>query len=723
MNRILYTLIVLFLSTSLFSQYAYDKSVLVDVKVDKTVPSITLSWNKYPAATNYVIYRKAKSATAWGLYKANLTAADSSWTDKTVQDGKAYEYKIIRTGGTYTAYGYVYAGMDYRIEPYEGKVIILVDSTMVNDLQAEIDQYLEDMVGEGWIPIFQSISPAMDVKDVKKIIKDIYTLDPVNTKSLFLIGHIPVPYSGDQNPDGHPDHLGAWPTDTYYGDLNGAWTDNQVDDSNAGDPRNRNIPDDGKFDQIYIPSPMELQVGRVDFNNLPAFSDNATELTRKYLKKNHAFRTKAFVAQRRGLLQDNFNFEEGFSQAAYKSFSVMFGKENVFAKEYRNTLLTDSYLWSYGCGGGNYVSAGGITSSYNFAVDSLQTVFTMLFGSYFGDWDSQDNFLRSAIASGQTLTDCWSGRPNWVFHHMALGETIGYDAWLTMNNQNLYDEPGYGANFVHIALVGDPTLKLFPLRPVLNLNLTDVNGNVELNWTAYADSLDHYELYSRNSANTAFKLLRNIPANQTSFIDSCVTQNQYIEYMVRASALETTASGTYFNLSKGAHKSIIPSSAITPQLNVTYVIQNENVTFTTTGNANSYLWKFGDGTTTTDVSPEHSYTKSGTFTVLLFANYNCSTKIDTFIVSVILTGTAANTPNDFSVKLYPTIANTDITVDVTKSVQAKWKIINTSGQLIKIGQLSGKQLKLDVSELVNGLYYIELDTNADTVVKNFSVQR
>jgi hypothetical protein len=31
--------------------------------------------------------------------------------------------------------------------------------------------------------------------------------------------------------------------------------------------------------------------------------------------------------------------------------------------------------------------------------------FTMLFGSYFGDWDSQDNFLRAPLAQGLTLTN------------------------------------------------------------------------------------------------------------------------------------------------------------------------------------------------------------------------------------------------------------------------------------------------------------------------------
>ena len=44
-------------------------------------------------------------------------------------------------------------------------------------------------------------------------------------------GHVPVPYSGDIVPDGHmPDHVGAWPCDGFYGDMDGTWTDNAVND-------------------------------------------------------------------------------------------------------------------------------------------------------------------------------------------------------------------------------------------------------------------------------------------------------------------------------------------------------------------------------------------------------------------------------------------------------------------------------------------------------------
>jgi hypothetical protein len=73
-----------------------------------------------------------------------------------------------------------------------------------------------------------------------------------------------------------------------------------------------------------------------------------------------------------------------------------------------------------------------VGSTSDFANGPVKSVFNMLFGSYFGDWENQNNFLRASIAAeGYTLTNCWAGRPNWHFHHMALGETIGYGTRLT----------------------------------------------------------------------------------------------------------------------------------------------------------------------------------------------------------------------------------------------------------------------------------------------------
>ena len=185
-----------------------------------------------------------------------------------------------------------------------------------------------------------------------------------------------------------------------------------------------------------IPSEVELQIGRVDLSNMPAFTLSESELLRQYLNNNHAFRTKQFTANYRALIDDNFGGFNGeaFGSSGWKSFAPMFTADSIFELDYFSTLSGNNYMWSYGCGAGSYTSAGGIGNTTNFASDSLLSVFTCLFGSYFGDWDKQNNFLRAPLAQGITLTNAWSGRPHWHFHHMALGENIGYSTWLAYNN-------------------------------------------------------------------------------------------------------------------------------------------------------------------------------------------------------------------------------------------------------------------------------------------------
>lgn len=719
MKQIFTLLSLCFLTSLLSGQAAFQRSVMLEAKVNNNPPSIQIKWNQYADATNYVIYRRNKNAASWSTPVKTLTKTDTAWTDTNVEIGKAYEYRVLRNGTPYTAYGYIFAGIELQPEAYRGKVIVLVDSLLVPALDNEISQYLGDLRGEGWIPLYKVVPNNMPVTQVKSIIKEFYNLDPSKTRALFLIGHIPVPYSGDLNPDGHPDHLGAWPADGYYGDVNGDWTDEIINDAAASDPRNRNIPGDGKFDQTYFPTPVELEVGRVDFHDLPAFADDEVELVQKYFKKAHAFRTKAFSPMRRGLLQDNFGgYAEGFSQNGYKNFSAMFGIGKVDVKEYRNTLLNESYIWSYGCGGGNYVSASGINSSFNLATDSLQTVFTMLFGSYFGDWDSQNNFLRSALASGQTLSNAWAARPNWQFHHMALGETIGYAAKLAMNNNSSNYDPGYGSQFVHISLLGDPTLVQYPIRPMQNLAIAEMSGNVNLSWDAYTDNYDHYELFRRFSASDPFVLLKKLNAGTVSYVDSCVTKDKYVEYSIRASALESSASGTFYVLSQGAINSIVPTTESPVNLNVTYNIKNENVDFNASGNAKAYLWNFGDGNTSTEQSPDHSYSKSGTYKVILTTKFDCITKMDTFNISVILTND--KNINDLQIaKVYPVVVNQSITIENPNSNEIEYSIIAVDGKYIKNGVVGAGKTNLSISDLSPGLFQMKLDN----AVYKFVVQR
>src|SRR2546423_3517174 len=206
----------------------------------------------------------------------------------------AYEYQIVKTTPTYTGYGYILAGVNAPLIEHRGKVILVIDKTCATPLGPELARLQQDLVGDGWTVLRHEVDRTDTVPKVKELIIADYKADPANVKALFLFGHIPVPYSGNIIPDGHyPDHQGAWPADAYYGDMDGKWTDSTVNTLLASDPRNRNVPGDGKFDQSEMPSPIELEVGRVDLANLPGRTSwngpgtfpSEVELLRQYLNK------------------------------------------------------------------------------------------------------------------------------------------------------------------------------------------------------------------------------------------------------------------------------------------------------------------------------------------------------------------------------------------------------------------------------------------------------
>ena len=73
-------------------------------------------------------------------------------------------------------------------------------------------------------------------------------------------------------------------------------------------------------------------------------------------------------------------------------------------------------------------------------------------------------------------------------------------------------------------------------------------------------------------------------------------------------------------------------------------------TYNLSANANSYVWDFGDGTTSTETNPIHYYTSPGTYDVMLIANnqWNCP---DTFLLPEAATAIAAGSidfPNAFT---------------------------------------------------------------------------
>lgn len=611
-------------NVTLLSQTCRDASVELSAVVQNSPPQITLNWVSNAGATQYTVYGKLKTDIAWGNAVATLTGTTNQYTDFNVDLGVSYEYKVVRNAPSYTGYGYINAGMLIPAVETRGKLILLVDSFFVPSCSQEIARLKDDMEGDGWRVIRHDIARTEAVTAVKALIVNDYNSDPLNTKAVFMLGHIPVPYSGNINPDGHPDHEGAWPADVYYADVNGTWTDYIVNNTVASDPRNINIPGDGKFDQSMIPSDVELQSGRVDFYNMPAFTATEDVLMKNYLDKDHNYRHKVFSPVHRALVDDNFGYfgSEAFAASGWKNFGPTVDPANAVAVDYFTTMASDSYLWSYGCGGGWYQGSSGVGSTSDFAASSLQGVFTLLFGSYFGDWDSQNNFLRAPLAQGTMLTDAWNGRPHWQFHHMGLGENIGYSTKVSQNNNTLYFA-SYGARFVHIALMGDPTLRNDMVAPVSDVVAVNDGNNCHISWTPSLDNLEGYYIYRKDSLNPVYTRLNTSPVIDNSYTDLCLENPGTYTYMVKALVLQASPSGTYYNLSQGITDTAWHANTFTVTASATYSEESGFVTFTNTSvNATNYLWDFGDGTFSSDQNPSHAYS-TGTYAVSLIATNNC----------------------------------------------------------------------------------------------------
>ncbi len=545
------------------AQVTKDYAVMLTASPDTITPAITLKWPYDPVATGFVVYRKSKASPAWDLTLASLPGSDSSYTDMNIVIDSGYEYQVQKNEQTLTGYGYIYAGIHLPPVETRGKLILLVEGSIASALVQQIDRLMSDIAGDGWTILRHDIAPGTTVQQIRTLIEADYNSDPGAVKSLFMLGHIPVPYSGDLNPDGHSDHKGAWPADVVYSDIAGTYTDVTVFDTNAARPENHNVPGDGKYDQSTIAGIANLESGRVDLRDMPSFILSETELLKRYLDKDHAYRMHQSVPRFKGLIDDQFGIHggEAFAANGWRNFPVMVGAGNTQELSYFTALSNQSFIWSYACGGGWYQGAGGVGSTTDFANDTILTVFTLLFGSYFGDWDNQDNFLRAPLASAGTALCCaWAGRPNWQFHHMALGETIGYCARLSQNNPGTYLADS-SRNGVHVALMGDPTLRLHMIRPVSNVNATYENHLVTVDWTASPDPVLGYYVYRSQEQFGMFARISPQLVTGQVFTDSLPPSGRNY-YMVRAMALQMSPSGSYFNLSTGITDSVVVSTGI-----------------------------------------------------------------------------------------------------------------------------------------------------------------
>lgn len=134
-------------------------------------------------------------------------------------------------------------------------------------------------------------------------------------------------------------------------------------------------------------------------------------------------------------------------------------------------------------------------------------------------------------------------------------------------------------------------------------------------------------------------------------------------------------------------------------------------------NGTSYNWSFGDGQTSTDANPAHTYNDSGTYIVrLITSKGGCS---DTVYSTVYLaTASIGLSTEKTELIISPNPVKNELRISSGLFLSGNYNIVvtNVYGQVVqKLISSRQEQQNVDVSGLVNGLYFLTVSSGVEIV--------
>lgn len=474
------------------------------------------------------------------------------------------------------------------------------------------------------------------VRDLKNRIRAIYQADPDGVKMLYFLGHTPTAQSGQEvgHPDGHGSR-GPYVADSYFADLDGIWTDSgtnspQYYDDHPTPPSGAvtfeltlpNVPGDGIFDQNTMPSQLELAYGRVDpmdnhNGSISVTGKTHAESIADYLEKVHRYRhVKPFglegneqLAGRRAQIRWNPGGQMGaISTGTY--FLQIFGPDKIEDFVRTNSLPAavapnDNEDVQQTIDHGPFLYYGQNSAPPPSTDIGGAAVHRFSMQSWWGDWwahvASRQNLFSD---TNMVLTWLYTGRFTGELRLHPLGSmgTFGEAHKLSVNYeynqilQGLNVAPNNGeVNDAFLRdLVGDPTLRMFPVEPVSDLLATKDRESVLLNWSAPVETseLVGYRVLRARSLTDSFTLLDG-NVSGTSFTDNAPLSGPAI-YQVQAVHRVPTGSGTFRTNAQGlfTHVGMKLDTLILPKFSIGAEVDFD---FAASQGEGTVLWSLVDG--------------------------------------------------------------------------------------------------------------------------------
>jgi hypothetical protein len=540
------TLVFLLGSEAAFAQNSAEKSLALDGQIAADGHSVTLNWfTAEPPRTGSATVKRRIYGQVGGEHWQTIGPALGPvmrFIDKTIEPGVAYEYQVTRTTRDILDVGYWLTGVELPAQAQRGKAYVLVDETLAEDLAPRLERLVHDLTADGWqvlrkrVPRGNDRAPLNNLKialATKQWLNTHYLEDPSGQHALVLVGHVPIIKTGQAAPDGHTPEPHA--SDLFYADMNGRWTA---------------TPEGQLLDNLVPGNFIEMQVGRIDFSPVSGGKrEQELQLLNAYFDKNHHWRS--------GMLGD---LREAYGQSEYleverAGLRNIVGPRAVTIGGHHDAGETKPWLWGVDFGDWN-----GSVYAEKYA---NKAVFAINFGSGKQKIGSYFNPMTALLAQQwYPLAVGWGARPAWRLHHMALGGSIGQAHLRTVNN-GLAEQPYRASmdyfptgvylfrNSVWVNLLGDPTLRAFPLAPPQKLLTQASAQTLKLTWTASPDpDTLGYRVFRAPAAHHNFTPLDGGKLiTKLEFTDTAPEQNA--QYMVRAYGLKQVYAGSFYTFSQG----------------------------------------------------------------------------------------------------------------------------------------------------------------------------
>ncbi|WP_375186431.1 hypothetical protein [Pseudooceanicola sp.] len=481
----------------------------------------------------------ANGTASWQVIAPGLGPVQA-YLDRTATDGTAWEYRVRRFGREVVDQGYWTGGRDVATPDHRGLAVLVIEDAIAAPLAAEIDRFTDDLTGDGWLVRHLSSPAARDEQgpvrllsalELKSALRQHRADHPDGDMAIILLGRVPMVASGLVAPDGHKRMPHS--TDLFYADLDQRWP----------------ATAEGLLTPHQIPDGrIEAMIGRIDLSNMGAL-DRETELDwlRDYLTRNHDWRHG-----RMGDLRNGYAAHANHLFVEHHGLAAIIGKTAI--TEGGHAQAGQQGQWLFGL---DFGPAGGDAYFNDF---SANPVFAINFGSHKQKIARFRNPMNALMTPPNgALAVAWGGRPAWRLHGMAMGETIGAAQMRSVNNGPARGNdlsttdylPTGRYPFLHPIwgnLLGDPTLRAFPIQPPGPVTSRPEADGQRITWQASPQPGARYRVY-RLAETGPTQLLAETPDHAAGVLDPDGTEDS--RYMVRTLAPLDVPAGSLMTLSQG----------------------------------------------------------------------------------------------------------------------------------------------------------------------------